>query len=75
MIVSPPSTGARPTLPPARRGYATPADELIFPYQGRIVARGSHDELVALGGRYRELYDLQARPEDTAPLHSAGGEG
>ena len=51
------------------------ADEIVFLDGGRIVERGSHDELVALGGRYRELYDLQARPEDSAPLEDGGGEG
>ncbi len=39
------------------------ADEIIFLEGGRIVERGSHDELLALGGRYRELYDLQATSE------------
>ena len=36
------------------------ADEILFLDDGRIVERGSHDELIALGGRYRELYELQA---------------
>ncbi len=36
------------------------ADEILFIDQGRIVERGSHEELLALGGRYKELYDLQA---------------
>ena len=44
------------------------ADEIVFLDEGRIVERGSHDELIALGGRYRELYDLQSSPTDTRPL-------
>ena len=37
------------------------ADEILFLEQGRIVERGSHDELLASGGRYADLYRLQAR--------------
>ena len=51
------------------------ADEILFLDGGRIVERGSHDELIALGGRYHELYDLQARPTDTRPLRARAGEG
>ncbi len=40
------------------------ADEILFLDQGRIVERGSHAELIAQGGRYRALYDLQSRPDD-----------
>jgi ATP-binding cassette subfamily B protein len=48
------------------------ADEILYLDGGRIVERGSHDELVKLeGGRYRELYDLQTRPADTSPLGGA----
>ena len=36
------------------------ADEIVFLDDGQIVERGSHDELLALGGRYRALYDLQS---------------
>ncbi len=36
------------------------ADEIIFIEHGRIMERGTHDELLALGGRYKALYDLQA---------------
>ena len=41
---------------------------IVFLEAGRIVERGSHDELMALGGRYRQLYDLQSRlgAEDAA---------
>ena len=37
------------------------ADEILFLDDGRIIERGSHDELIALGGRYAELYLLQTQ--------------
>ena len=37
------------------------ADEILFLEGGRIVERGSHDALMAEGGRYAQLYELQAR--------------
>lgn len=37
------------------------ADIIIVMEQGSIIERGSHDELVAMGGRYAELFELQAR--------------
>lgn len=40
------------------------ADQILFVEDGRIVERGTHAELLALGGRYRALYDLQVRPGD-----------
>lgn len=43
------------------------ADQILFVEGGRIVERGTHEELLALGGRYRALYDLQLRPEDDRP--------
>ena len=40
------------------------ADLILFLEDGRVVERGSHAELLELGGRYRALYDLQTRPGD-----------
>ena len=37
------------------------ADEIAYLEHGRVVERGTHDELVGAGGRYAELWDLQAR--------------
>ncbi|HEX4298558.1 MAG TPA: ABC transporter ATP-binding protein [Devosia sp.] len=43
------------------------ADQILFIEDGKILERGSHLELLARGGRYRALYDLQVRPETDAP--------
>jgi len=40
------------------------ADEILFLERGRVVERGSHADLMAAGGRYRELYELQTRSSD-----------
>lgn len=37
------------------------ADQILVVEQGRIAERGHHDELIARGGRYFELYTYQAR--------------
>lgn len=46
------------------------ADEIVFLEAGRIVERGSHDDLMTLGGRYAQLYELQA---STGAEPTAGG--
>ncbi|MGN6548312.1 MAG: ABC transporter ATP-binding protein [Pararhizobium sp.] len=40
------------------------ADEILFLEDGVVVERGTYDELLAKGGRYRALHDLQVRPGD-----------
>ena len=37
------------------------ADQIAVLDEGRILERGSHEELVRLGGRYARLFELQAR--------------
>ena len=41
--------------------------------KGRVVELGSHDELMAAGGRYRTMFDLQAeRFADPAEVDEEG---
>ena len=39
------------------------ANQILVLENGEIVERGTHTELLALGGRYRQLYDKQYRFE------------
>ncbi|WP_138493888.1 ABC transporter ATP-binding protein [Paenibacillus pinistramenti] len=47
------------------------ADQILVLHKGEIVERGSHDELLALGGRYYQMYRLQGGLTDSP---EAGGE-
>ncbi|HRX02544.1 MAG: ABC transporter ATP-binding protein [Anaerolineae bacterium] len=40
------------------------ADQILVLDHGRIVQRGTHDQLLAQGGLYREIYDLQLRDQE-----------
>ena len=41
------------------------ADEIAVVLDGRIIERGTHEELIAKDGKYKELYALQFRNNDT----------
>ena len=44
------------------------ADEILVLNGGEIAERGTHSELLELGGLYREIYDLQLRPQEEVML-------
>ena len=43
-----------------RLGSARLADRIVFLHRGVIVEQGTHEELIASGGPYAELYQMQA---------------
>ena len=46
------------------------ADEIVVLDAGRVMQRGSHEELLRAGGLYRRLYDLQFRGEEETVLEA-----
>ncbi|MEE9276893.1 MAG: ABC transporter ATP-binding protein, partial [Dehalococcoidia bacterium] len=49
------------------------ADLILVLDQGALVQRGRHAELLAQGGLYREIYDLELRDQELAYAQIAGG--
>lgn len=43
-----------------RLGSARLADRVVLLHEGRMAEQGTHDELVEAGGRYAELFEMQA---------------
>ena len=42
------------------------ADQILVMRDGAIVERGTHEELIALDGQYRQIYDLELRDQEEA---------
>ena len=40
-------------------------DQIIVLDQGQIIERGTHEQLLAQDGLYREIYELQLRGQET----------
>jgi ABC-type multidrug transport system fused ATPase/permease subunit len=61
------TTGCTTILISHRFSTVRHADRICVLEHGRVIELGTHEELMALGGRYRTMFDLQAQrftPED-----------
>ena len=56
------------------------ADKILVMRDGQIAEQGTHQELLEVGGLYREIYELQLRPQEEvmreieSPVSAGGGE-
>ncbi len=48
------------------------ADQILVMHRGQVRECGNHQQLLALGGLYRKLYELQYREQETATAGDGG---
>merc|ERR1712192_344229 len=48
-------------------------DQILVLEAGKVIERGSHHELVELGGKYAEMWKIQNREEDGEEKDDSGG--
>jgi len=53
--------------------HAMHADLILYMEAGRIVERGTHEELLRAGGRYAALYQLEGESRSERQLHASAG--
>jgi ATP-binding cassette subfamily B protein len=69
-------TEGRTTLAIAHRlSTIQDADEILVMHKGEIRERGTHQELLAVDGLYRKLYDLQYADQSPSLSGPAAGNG
>ncbi len=49
------------------------ADEILVMEGGRVIERGNHEELLAKGGLYRSIYEIQFKDREREVTRSGGG--
>jgi ATP-binding cassette subfamily B protein len=54
-------TGGIPVVVSHRMSTVRAADRVVHLVDGRVAEEGAHDELMAAGGAYAELFELQAK--------------
>ena len=47
------------------------ADQILVMHKGKIRERGTHQELLALGGLYKKLYELQYKEQESAAVSAS----
>ncbi|KAF2179235.1 putative transport protein [Zopfia rhizophila CBS 207.26] len=67
-------TKGRTTITIAHRlSTITKSDQILVLQQGQVVERGTHEELLVKGGRYREMWEKQTKTERSSESGEVSG--